>query len=116
MIRLCRTSCGRAFFELFHGNLFEERHRIAIQRSPQYGVQLAEQRGGIVIPTPPEVLGKCPELVIGRRDKLLQGPGFGNDGCQLLSCRGEHPDGLSGENVWLDGLYHDHTQQKSVAD
>src|SRR5437762_12109606 len=54
------------------GNLCQQGDGIVIQLAPAYGIEVAEQAGGIMIPAPPQVSGERPESLPGRSDEPVE--------------------------------------------
>src|SRR5271166_4800197 len=67
---------GGTGFEFFERILAQQRDRTVVELPPAQGVDVAEQTGSIVIPTPPQVTGQSPEPLPDGRDETVERTGF----------------------------------------
>ena len=106
----------RAALDLPQGNLAQQRHRIVVELLPARRIELAEQAGGIVIPTPPQISGQLPELLLGGLDESIESAGFADHGRHLRGRLRQHPNLVFLKNPGFGCLNHQHTLQNTSID
>src|SRR5579862_6209403 len=96
------------------GNFRQQRDRIVIELPPAYGVEIAKQTAGIVVPTPPEVAGQSPQPFLSRRDKTIQGSRFADYRTDLSGGLGEHSHFVFAKDPGRDRLDDENPLQNST--
>src|SRR5271166_822737 len=66
--------------DLCCGNLSKQRYGIVVKLPPAYGVEVAEQAAGVMVPTPPHVAGQCPEPLLGGSNQAVESSGLIHQG------------------------------------
>ncbi len=104
----------RAIVERPHLDQLQQRDRIVIQLAPQQGIQLAKERGALVIPAPPEVLRQLAQPVMRRRHEVLRRSSIVHEGSQLRPRHRQHPDVVIAERARAGGLHDEHALEHAV--
>ena len=73
----------RALLEMLDGHLVEQGHGVVADLAPRHRIELAEERGRVGVPAPPQVLRQRLEPLMAGRDELAERPRFADDRPQL---------------------------------
>ncbi len=106
----------RPLLEPVDWNLLQQRDRVVVERAPQDGIELAEEAGGVGIPTPPQVLRQCAQPLVCRRDELAKRPRLGDNRRDLRPGHRQQSHVLGTERARLDRLYDQHALEESAVD
>jgi len=87
-----------------------------IELAPAQRIEIAENAGGIVIPTPPEVASQRPQPLLRRRDKAIQRARLAHHRRNLSRSFGQHFDFVFQKDARLFRLNHQHSLQHSAID
>jgi hypothetical protein len=107
---------GGAGFQLGEGKFAEQRNRILVELAPALGIEVAEEAGGIVIPTPPQTASQGPETFLSGSDEAVEGAGFADDGGDLGSGFGEQANVIFAESTRGDGLNDQNSLEDAAVD
>ena len=105
---------GGARFELLERILVQQRHRTVIELTPAQRIEIVEQAGGIVIPTPPQVARQRPEPLLGRRDETVERAGFAHHGRNPLRGLGEQTNLIFRKDPRRHSLNHQNALQHAA--
>ena len=107
---------GDALFELFDGDLLQQRDGVVAALAPEDGIQLAEQARRVVVPAPPEVLRERRQPLMRGRDDLAERARLADDRRQLRARHHQHPHVVRAEDARLDRLHDQHALQQPAID
>ena len=87
-----------------------------LELPPADRIEVAEQAGGLLVPTPPEVAREGPQTLMHGRNETVEGTGFAYDWSHLRGGLGEHLNFIFSEDAGLDGLHYENTLQDAAID
>ncbi len=105
-----------AFFDLVDRDVTQQAHRVVPELPPDAGIELLKERRALVVPAPPQVVGKRREALVGWRDELSERASFADERRKLRSRHRQQADILLREEAGLACLHDEHALQDTAID